>query len=274
MKKMKNLLAGITITALFLAAPSSQAYTMQWEPNPFTSDEGNWTIQENNSANGNNFGWVNSSRAGGTAGELGGRIADYVQKAYVLRELDVPINSGDEMHFRGILMMTNTEQFVTGSGQDVNVWLGYFDKATAPEGSRMGFRTYSPSTTGDPAASYRGRARMNGGANQSYITINQGVSYEFEAWWQPSATPGVGTFSGHIGATSWNVANYNAGTGTYDMFGVAWSESSATPGLNYYLYLDNLEYLVPIPEPSAALMVMLGGPALWLTRRVRNLRRI
>lgn len=274
MKKTTLFAIGVATSAVLgLSVSRLGAYPMVWETNTFDTDLGNWTLQVNNFANGNDVDWRNSNRAGGTAGELGGRFADAAQVAYVARPLDFTIDITHEMRFRGIVTITNTEQYVFGSGQDLNVWIGYFDTAN-PDANRMGWRSYTPASTGDPNAPLRGRGRVNAGSNTSYIPMNQGQSYAFEAWWQPSATPGIGTFSGFIGSTTWNMSNYNAGTNaTYNAFGIFWSESVATPGLNYYIYYDNLEYLVPIvPEPSVGALGLLGGFAFagfaWGRRRM------
>lgn len=248
------------------------AYPMVWETNRFETDLGNWTLQLNNFATGNDVDWRNSSLAGGTAGELGGRFADAVQVAYVARPLDFIIDINHEMRFRGIVTITNTEQFSVGSGQDLNIWIGYFN-TSAPDANRMGWRTLTPSSTA-PTAPFRGRPRINAGANASAaVNMTQGVSYAFEAWWQPNGDTNTGTFSGYIGSTSWSVTNYAAGASTFDAFGIFWSESSATPGLNYYVYFDNFEYLVPVPEPGPILLGLIGATGLavrglWRRRRV------
>ena len=269
MKRMNLLQAGGTaIVSLLLVVSTCQAYQMVWENNYFGSDEGNWTMQQNNYANGNNFGWVNSSLAGGTPGELGGRIADFNQTTYLFRSLDYTIDLNHEMHFRGKVTISNPEAWAFGSGQDINVWVGYFSSAD-PDNNRLGWRTYTPSASG-ATQPLRGRARVNGGSNYGYGILTQDVSYNFEAHWVPSGlNNGYGTYSGFIGSYTWNDLNYNAGTGSYDVFGLVWKESTVTVGLNYYAYFDNFEYLVPVPEPSAAVLVMVGGGlALWLRRRV------
>lgn len=265
---------GVAASAMLgVSVPRLGAYPMVWETNTFDTDLGNWTLQVNNFASGNNVDWQNSNRAGGTAGELGGRFADAVQTAYVARPLDFTIDINHEMRFRGVITITNTEQFSVGSGQDLNVWIGYFNTSD-PNNNRLGWRTLTPSSTA-PTAPFRGRPKINNGANaSSAISMTQGVSYPFEAWWQPNGDNNTGTFSGFIGSTTWNVANYAAGAGTYDAFGIVWSESAATPGLNYYIYLDNLEYLIPIiPEPSVSALGLLGGLVfagrVWLRCRVR-----
>jgi hypothetical protein len=38
---------------------------MVWETNNFNGGVGNWTITQNDTANGNNVGWQNSGNAGG-----------------------------------------------------------------------------------------------------------------------------------------------------------------------------------------------------------------
>ncbi len=259
-------MAGCAVLCLSASRLGASHVTMVWETNRFDSDLGNWTLQLNNFANGNNVDWQNSNRAGGTAGELGGRFADAVQTAYVARPLDFTLDINHEMRFRGIVTITNTEQFSVGSGQDLNVWIGYFNTSD-PNNNRLGWRTLTPSST-PPTAPFRGRPKINNGSNAaSAISMTQGVSYAFEAWWQPNGDNNTGTFSGFIGSTSWNVANYVAGPGTYDAFGIFWSESSATPNLNYYIYFDNVEYLVPVPEPSAAVLGLIGGLLGWVMIR-------
>jgi hypothetical protein len=273
MKKTTLLTGAVAAGVVFgLSVSRLAAYTMVWETNKFDSDLGTWTLQFNNFANGNNVDWQNSANAGGTAGELGGRFADAVQTAYVARPLDFTVNLNDPLWFRGIVTITNTEQFSVGSGQDLNVWIGYFNTSD-PNNNRMGWRTLTPSST-DPAAPFRGRARVNNGGNATgAIPMTQGVSYAFEARWQPNGDGLTGTFSGFIGSTSWNIANYSASNaGSYDAFGIFWSESAATPGLNYYIYFDNLEYLVPVPEPSVCGLGLLGVGALAASRALRRRR--
>ena len=52
MKRMNLLQAGGTaIVSLLLVVSTCQAYQMVWESNNFGSDEGNWTMQQNNYAN-------------------------------------------------------------------------------------------------------------------------------------------------------------------------------------------------------------------------------
>lgn len=271
MKKTTLFATGVAAWAL-LGASVSRAdvtITMIWETNTFDSDLGNWTLQFNNFANGNDVDWRNTDRAGGTPGEVGGRYADAVQTAYVARPLDFTITLTNEMRFRGIVTITNTEQFSVGSGQDLNVWIGYFNTSD-PNNNRMGWRTLTPSST-DPNAPFRGRPRINNASNPiGAVSMTQGVSYAFEARWQPGTNPGDGTFSGFIGSTSWS-QTLTGLTGSYDAFGIFWSESSATPNLNYYIYFDNLEYQVPVPEPSAAALGLVGGVALLaMVRRWRK----
>jgi hypothetical protein len=59
----------------------------------------------------------------------------------------------------------------------------------------------------------------------------------------------------------------------FDAFGLWWDESADQPTLIQEVYFDNMEYLVPVPEPSTGLLAGLGIVGLWLGNRVRRGRR-
>lgn len=274
---MKNLLAGITITALFLAVSPSQAY---WETNSFTGGVGTWDISYNNTANGNNVDWVNSNLAGGSTGEMGGTYARHSSSAFYGRYLGSPMTLNDPMIWNGVFSFTNTYQTWNNS-----VYIGYFNTTAALADNvttdYVAWRVREPNS--GVTGPYRSRAQMSVGnvelarqsSPQSPAPYAQGASYAFHVQWIPSGlNNGAGVFSGSIGSyTFTQTVGPQANVGSFDAFGLFWDESAIDANVKFDGYFDNVEYLVGIPEPSAAMLLVLGSSALWLTRRVRSLRR-
>lgn len=269
------------IAALFLVRTSGYATTMVWETNNFNGGAGNWTITYNNSANGNNVDWRNSSLAGGTGGEIGGTFARHTSAAFFGRLLDFTVTLNDPMHMRGVFSSTNTALTWNSS-----VSIGYFNSAEALADNPANYvvwRNREPNVGG--TENYRARARISAQAQQNSpaLTFVQGQSYTFDVEWIPSGlNDGSGTFQGNIGGSGpptgtnfWTFSQIlgaqSSGPG-FDAFGLWWDESAIDPTVTFDAYFDNFEYLVPVPEPSPALLASGGMLVLWLANRLRRAR--
>jgi len=269
-------LAGIAVATLLCSVASPcQAHTMTWENNNFDTGPGNWLLVQENAAD--SVGWQNSHNAGGTAGELGGTFTRNTSLAYFGRGLGIDVSLNDELWAKGKFSVTQSPSF---SLPDIfpnnSVYLGYFNTSMSPslDNDYIGWRTREPTNNQDPNGEFRSRARI---AVASNITTDQnlvqGVSYAFDIHWIPSGNgDGTGTYTGYVGNVPFSVS-YTTAMGPMDMnaFGLWWAESG-NETREFNAYFDNLEYLVPVPEPSTPLLVALGGTALWLTRRVRSVR--
>jgi len=262
MKTTKHILAALTIIPTFLAASSGYAYYMAWESNDFSGGPGNWILTQNNTANGNNVDWVNSNRAGGAAaGELGGTVARHVDTAFYGRYLDIPVTLNDELWFRGRFSVTNTYQTANNS-----IYIGYYDTAS-DNANYIGWRTREPSS--GPTGNFRSRARINiggSGTNRDLDqALGQGVSYTFDLHWVPSgANDGTGQWTirlGNFGPTTYNYTT-PVTSPSFDMFGLWWDESGTDPNIRFEVWFDDLEYLVPVPEPS--MVSLLAGGLVFL----------
>ncbi|MDW8309877.1 MAG: Ig domain-containing protein, partial [Verrucomicrobiales bacterium] len=239
---------GIVVALVHVAfAPAWSQWkdVYEWKTNRFDSDYEDWTFQVNNFAFGNDFDWRNSNIAGGAPGEIGGRVWDNTNLFFFARPLIQPMTLTNQLHIRGLVVITNTELYTNVSGADLNVWMAYFN-SSAPDSNRMGWRSVTPSSTGAGSvfAPYRGRGRVNAASQPGNINIPQGVSTPFEVKWEPTSPPGIGTFSGKIGTTTWNLVGNDANPGAvFDRIGLFFRETGVTPTLRYYMYFDNIEWL-------------------------------
>jgi hypothetical protein len=253
---------------LFLGQLSGHAASA-WETNGFTSSLGNWSLELNNTANGNNVQWVNSSHAGGAAGELGGTFTRHTSLAYEARYFDgATFSLNDELWARGSFAFTNTG--LTWNG--LNPYVAYFNTADVSN-NRFGFRILEPTSGG--TADYRARLRVNGTQQATTAALFvQGTAYDFEFHWVPSGlNDGSGTYSGNIGPYTFTNIYAAQPVGSYDAFGIYWAESADQITNTVDGFFDDLEYLVPVPEPSAIWLGALGLVTLGVTQRVRNWRR-
>jgi len=226
-----------------------------WETNKFDTGLGSFTIQGNNHDGAFDFGWLNSTNAGGTAGELGGKFVrrlEYV--AYVAEPLFRPVALNEELWFYGSMMLTNS---VKGNN---DIFLGYFDTVS---GNRMGLKIREPSS--EPAGNFRFSVEPNG------VKLTQqlpsGTLDRFELHWVPftnydGTVDGSGDLSGTVAGVPFDVT-YSAPNGsTFNAFGLlAPTQGSTDTNIYYYAYFDNLEYRVP-QVPLLNIQLIPGSKAL------------
>lgn len=264
-----GMVALVSAATILCLIPASGHAASAWETNGFSSGLGNWSLELNNTANGNNVQHVNSSLAGGNAGELGGTFTRHTSLAYVARYFDGPTTSlNDELWVRGSFSFTNTAQTWNG----LNPYVAYFNTADVSN-NRFGFRILEPATL--PTDNYRARLRVNGTQQATTAALFvQGTAYDFEFHWVPSGlNDGSGTYFGNIGSYTFTNLYAAQPVGNYDAFGIYWTESADAITVTVDGFFDDLEYLVPIPEPSPVWLGVLGLLAFGLTQRVRAWRR-
>lgn len=212
----------------------------------FDTGLGLWTDVLSNTSNNQNFGWRNSSNAGGTAGELGGTFARNTSNGNPAHIWDSSIGvmpTAAELTIKGVAKMA---QLTTRDG---GIQVGYFVQGN--HNVKVGF-SYSEPATGPRIFAYAG-----GGSQVVYTAgNNQVINFDL------TFTSGV--LSGTINGVEINVVG--APVSGLNAFGIALNNSaiSGTKVRKCTAYFDNMGYT---PEPATIALLGLGG---LLLRRKRS----
>lgn len=213
----------------------------------FDSSLGAFDGARNNTVRGNNFGFSNTSNAGGRPGEAGGTLArtTLADAAYI-----GDLTLGGLLGQSEPLIMKGRFFLQTGTF-DGDMFIGYAD--TSNLANRMGISIAEPG--GTVAPNLRVRAFVNG-KTTDIIGVAPDRAWQFDLAW----TPADGVFKGTIAGQA---VTLNAGPGNtlYDSFIMgAFGAGSNNPQQNGKLFIDELTYNIVSDAPS--LTVRLKEPAI------------
>jgi len=224
-----------SVVAVFMTLPPPLT-PLKWTTNNFDSGLGNWTLQSHNHDGGYDFGWQNSTNAGGPAGELGGhfvRRSDFT--AYVLEPLSRPVSLNEDLWLTGTMMFSNINM-------NADTFLGYIDTNS---GARFGLKIREPNN---------GFWRFNTGPVNANTKINNTLANatvaEFVLHWIPSGQgDGSGSVTGMLAGaeiTATLPLTFPASGETYNAFGrFVPTQGDTDTNRNSFQYFDNLAYVVP-----------------------------
>ena len=232
-----------TVLSCAILAPPGSAQPMVMKTETFDTDPG-WDGHNNRSTVPppvtvtQNFGFTNTSNAGGPAGEIGGFITPAGESAYYAQA--IPVVSLDQA-----LSASGTLRLATGGG---NTMLGFFNAGTVNEwrtANSVALRLYGRGSSFFAYGEY-GTSKWRAGAQSigpggSEHPFPTSAVYNWSLTYDPNANSGGGAMTASIGSTS-VVKNLEPGHkldgasfNRFGLFGV--SKSYDSPGS---LWVDNL----------------------------------
>jgi len=209
---------------------------LKWETNNFDSGLGTWTLQSQNHEGGFDFGWQNSTNAGGPAGEMGGH---FVRRSdispYVAEPLSRPVSLNEDLWIVGSMMFSNVDM-------NADTFLGYLDTNS---GARFGLKIREPNN---------GYWRFNTGPINANTKINNTLAdkavAQFVLHWIPSGDgDGSGSVTGMLAGAAITATvplTFPASGETYNAFGrFVPTQGSTDTNRHSFQYFDSLAYVVP-----------------------------
>ena len=196
----------------------------------FNSDLGNFDTAVNNRANGNNWGWSNTSNAGGTAGELGGREKrtgdDYVCDA----TLGGSLTESDVIIMRG-------KGWLRDDSADGVFFVGY--RAVGGGSGSLGISITEPKEY--TSGRFRMELQAGGAESNTFWPAPDDTPFEFDLSYNPVTEVLSGTINGQFATTA---DNGTVGSFSVDAFGV-FDTSSDVREQYFDFAFDDLEYTLP-----------------------------
>jgi hypothetical protein len=196
----------------------------------FDSDLGNFDTAVNNRSGGNNWGWSNTSNAGGSAGELGGREKrtgdDYVCDA----TLGGSLSENDAIIMRG-------KGWLRDDNADGVFFIGY--RTPGGGGGTLGIVLEEPKDY--TSGRFRMTLEAGGAESDTYWPVPDDTSFEFDLSYDPVTEVFSGTINGQFATTA---DNGTVGSFSVDAFGVF--DTSGDSRSQYFDFaFDDLEYTLP-----------------------------
>jgi len=267
--------AAITVTQTFDTAASAAA--------------GGWTLQ-NGTTGGNNFGFSNTSNAGGAAGEAGGTFQRPGNIGYYSDLTGVNLNIFETFQVSGLLKLTKA----TSPATDNTLVFGYWDTTKNVVSSvdpnsptvldnfvGLNYRAFDGNLRANVfGGDYGGYNGSGGDAGLAKETAIADGNYTFSFTVNNAGfTPGVGQFQyAQITLTLSNTATaavttlYNAlnplqnrTNRVLDAFGFVQVNATSDTGNPLTMFVDDLIYSVP--EPTVVALLSLGPLLVWWRRR-------
>ena len=207
----------------------------------FNAGLGQFDLVVNLPGEGSDFGFSNTSNAGGSAGELGGTLARTDVARYVADgTLGGDLTTNEELTMSGQFMLEDINF-------DGTFFFGYFNTSTFAERSAfpspgMGFFFFEPG--GSSGGGFRVQIVAGGSATGKnappHAPVDQVVN--FSLTFTPSGNgDGSGTLSGYIGSED-VTDDIGPNDDVYDAFGLGVGFQSATAINAANVYFDNLQY--------------------------------
>jgi hypothetical protein len=254
--------------ATLLAATSARAQVSVFES--FDTDLGAFDTLFGAQSSGFDFGWSDSSLAGGDPGEFGGsfaRVNEPTGDLSMPRALDTasfpaPIDLREPFHAEGWMYLDDDSDDAS-----LDVHVGFY-KENNPTNERVVIRI---SPNGGDSWRFRMAVNTSQGTRLDAPTSFDSVPLSWSFDWTPSgAGDGSGTAIGTVsdGITTLDLPSpfVGANAASIDSFGV-WANSASSTDLarTQRMFFDDVTYRVP--EPSVALLGLAGALALRLLRR-------
>lgn len=219
--------------------------TLNGQSQDFTTDP-NWDSSGNHSTNNNalaagahNFGFSNTSYAGGKPGEIGGIFWRTAPYAYYADRID-PITLKDPIQARGKVVLK-------AGAPDSDMFIGFFNsanKSTDPvqAGNFLGVHVGGPTRVGhyfQPSITAANGTKLQA---KTGPVLEPNKTYDWSLKYDPNAANGQGAIDVHLGDESTTLVlrkGIKANGATFDRFGMF---TSTIGGQVVKIYLDDLQY--------------------------------
>lgn len=217
-----------------IALPPTFVTPLKWTTNSFDSGLGSFTLQSRNHEGGFDFGWQNSTNAGGPAGELGGLfVRSSTNPCYVAEPLSRLVTLNEDLWFHGSMMFSN-------ANMNGDTFLGYIDTNSL---ARFGLKIREPSGS----AGWRFNIEPGNIKITANLLLDKTVG-QFELHWIPSGLgDGSGTLTGMVASVAFPDQVYaSPNAATYNAFGrFVPTQGDTDTNRHSFQYFDNLAYRVP-----------------------------